>query len=112
MRYAAKCYWPGVTDAALEQVAGRAARAGLGSGRDGVVYLGSLLFAADGLVLCLFQGPSRAAVIQASGRLGIPSERLMDSAWLGPGRLSQEVAPPRCPPRGRRAWPTGPANCD
>ena len=51
MLYAAKCYWRGVTAAALEQVAGRAARAGLGSGRDGVVYLGSLLFAADGLVL-------------------------------------------------------------
>ena len=112
MLYAAKCYWPGVTEADLEQVAERSARSGLGSGRDGVAYLGSLLFAADDLVLCLFQGPSRAAVIQASGRLGIPSERLMDSAWLGPGRLSQEVAPPRCPPRGRRAWPTGPANCD
>ena len=65
MLYAAKCYWPGATEADLEQVAGRAARAGLGSGRDGVAYLGSLLFAADGLVLCLFQGPSRAAVIQA-----------------------------------------------
>jgi hypothetical protein len=49
-----------------------------------VTYLGSLLFAADDLVLCLFRGPSRAAVIQASDRLGIPSERLMNSAWLGP----------------------------
>ena len=112
MLYAAKCYWPGVTEADLEQVAERSARAGLGSGREGVAYLGSLLFAADYLVLCLFQGPSRAAVIQVSDRLGIPRERLMDSAWLGPGRLIQEVAPPRCPPCGRRAWPTGPANCD
>ena len=112
MLYAAKCYWPGVTEADLEQVAERSARSGLGSGRDGVAYLGSLLFAADYLVLCLFQGPSRAAVIQVSDRLGIPRERLMDSAWLGPGLPSQEVAPPRCPPCGRRAWPTGPANCD
>jgi len=85
MLYAAKCYWPGITETDLEQVAERAARAGLVSGGDGVAYLGSLLFATDDLVLCLFQGPSRAAVIQAGDRLGIPRERLIDSAWLGPG---------------------------
>jgi hypothetical protein len=112
MLYAAKCYWPGVTEADLKQVAERAATAGLGSGRDKVAYLGSLLFAADDLVLCLFRGPSRATVIQAGDRLGIPSERLMDSAWLGPGLPLQEEAPPRSPPSGRRAWPRGPANCD
>ena len=112
MLYAAKCYWPGVTESDLEQVAERAATAGLGPGRDGVAYLGSLLFAADDLVLCLFQGPSRAAVIQASDRLGIPSERLMDSAWLGPGLPFQEEAPPRSPPSRRRAWPRGPAKRD
>ena len=92
MLYAAKCYWPGVTESDLEQVAERAATASLGSGRDGVAYLGSLLFAADDLVLCLFQGPSRAAVIHASDQLGIPCERLMDSAWLGPGRSGLEGA--------------------
>jgi hypothetical protein len=112
MLYAAKCYWPGVTQADLEQVAERAAQAGLGTGRDGVAYLGSLLFPADDLALCLFQGSSRAAVIQASDRLGIPCERLMDSAWLGAGLPLQEQAPPRSPPSGRRAWPRGPANCD
>jgi hypothetical protein len=112
MLYAAKCYWPGITETDLERVAKRAAAAGLGSGRDGVAYLGSLLFAADDLVLCLFQGPSRAAVIQASDRLGIPSERLMDSAWLGPGRPLQEQAPPARHPSRRRAWPKGPANRD
>ena len=105
MLYAAKCYWPGITEADLEQVAERAATASLGSGRDGVAYLGSLLFAADDLVLCLFQGPSRAAVIRAGDRLGIPSERLMDSAWLGPSRPLQDEAPPRSPPSRRRAWP-------
>jgi hypothetical protein len=82
MLYAAKCYWPGVTEADLKQVAGRAARTGLLPGR-GIAYLGSLLFAADDLVLCLFEGPSRASVIQASDRLSIPCERLMDSRWLG-----------------------------
>jgi hypothetical protein len=93
MLYAAKCYWPGVTPADLEQVAARAAEAGPGRGRDDVAYLGSLLFAADDLVLCLFQGPSRAAVSQVSDRLGIPRERLMDSAWLGPGHLRQREEP-------------------
>jgi len=112
MLYAAKCYWPGVTGVDLERVAERAARAGPGSGRAGVAYLGSLLFTADDLVLCLFRGPSRAAVIQAGDRPGIPCERLMDSAWLGPGLGIQEEAPPRSPPCGRRAWSGGPANRD
>ena len=101
MLYAAKCYWPGVTETDLEQVAARAGRAGLAPGGNTVVYLGSLLFAADDLVLCLFQGPSRAAVIQASDRLGIPRERLMHLDWLGPGPPIQEEAPPRSPPSGR-----------
>jgi hypothetical protein len=91
MLYAAKCYWPGVTHADLDQVAGRAADAGLDTGTGPVSYLGCLLFAADDLVLCLFQGPTRAVVIQASDQLRIPSERLMDAAWLGPGL--------RCPER-------------
>ena len=105
MLYAAKCYWPGVTQTDLEQVAERAAKDDLAVDDVLVMYLGSLLFADDELALCLFQGPSRAAVIQASDRLGIPSERLMDSAWLGPSRPLQDEAPPRSPPSRRRAWP-------
>lgn len=80
---------PGVSQADLERVAERAAEAGLASESDHVFYLGSLLFTADDLVLCMFQGPSRAAVIRASNRLGIPLERLMDSLWLGPGQEHQ-----------------------
>jgi len=94
MLYAAKCYWPGVAETDLERVAERADRAGPASRSNTVTYLGSLLFSDDDLVLCLFQGPSRAAVIQASDRLGIPCERLMDAAWLGPGLPIQEEAPP------------------
>jgi hypothetical protein len=52
MLCAAKCYRPGVTAAALEQVAGRAARAGLDTGAGPVTYPGSLLFAAGDLVPC------------------------------------------------------------
>lgn len=90
MLYAAKCYWPGATRDDLEQVAERAVRAGPDAAGGGVVYLGSLLFAADDLVLCLFQGHSRAAVIRAGDRLGIPRERLMDSLWIGPAPLTTE----------------------
>jgi len=90
MLYAAKCYWPGVTEMDLEQVAERAGRVGLASRSNPVTYLGSLLFAGDDLVLCLFQGSSRASVIQASDRLGIPRERLMDSLWLGPDHSGPE----------------------
>ena len=92
MLYAAKCYWPGVIQADLDQVARRALQADLAASTGTVTYLGSLLFAADDLVLCLFQGPSRAAVIQASDQLGIPCERLMDSTWFGPCRRSPDGA--------------------
>ena len=78
MLYAAKCYWPGVTHADLQHVADRAAATGTGP----VTYLGCLLFTADDLVLCLFRGPSRAAVIAASDRRRIPRERLMEPVWL------------------------------
>ena len=93
MLYAAKCYWPGAIQDDLEQVAERAARADLAAGSGGIVYLGSLLFAADDLVLCLFQGSSRTAVIRASDRLGLPRERLMDSLWIGPVRATTEGNP-------------------
>jgi hypothetical protein len=46
-----------------------------------------MLYAANDLVLCRFEGDSRADVIRASDRLGIPRERLMDSLWLGPCRI-------------------------
>jgi hypothetical protein len=90
MLYAAKCYWPDVSRGELERVADRAARsAGAVEPRE-VAYLGSLMFAADDLVLCLFEGASRAAVKRASERLGIPCERVMESVWLGPSLTEQE----------------------
>ena len=83
MLYAAKCYWPGVDQRELRRVTARALRAYGRPAREGAVaYVGSLLFADDELVLCLFDGPSRAAVKRASNRAGIPCERVMDSVWL------------------------------
>jgi hypothetical protein len=58
-----------------------------------VAYLGLVAVRPPTIwVLCLFQGPSRAAVIQSSARLGIPGERLMDPVWLCPGRPGREGA--------------------
>jgi hypothetical protein len=92
MLYAAKCYWPDVSRSELEQIAARVPTgAGAGEQRD-VAYLGSLLFAADDLVLCLFEGSSPAAVKRASERLGIPCERVMESAWLDSKLTKQEAA--------------------
>lgn len=82
MLFAAKCYWPGVTEADLETIARRAAPTGSATSHEPVTYLGSLLFTDDDLVLCFFDGPSRPAVKRASDRAGIPSERLMGSIWL------------------------------
>jgi hypothetical protein len=84
MLYAAKCYWPDVSRTEIEQVAARAHRsAGTVDYPPDAAYLGSLLFAADDLVLCLFEGSSPAAVKRASEELGIPCERVMDPVWLG-----------------------------
>jgi hypothetical protein len=92
MLYAAKCYWPGVTRAELVQVAARAAEPVPKPGARDVTYRGSLLFADDDLVLCLFEGPSPTAVKRASEQAGLPCERVMDSVWLGAGREGLEGA--------------------
>jgi len=81
MLYAAKCYWPGITGRELSRVADRA-RHTSSKPRD-AAYLGALLFEADDLVVCLFEAESRSAVSQASDRLGIPCERVMEPVWLG-----------------------------
>jgi Nickel responsive protein SCO4226-like len=86
MLYAAKCYWPGVTRTALEQVAARVTAEDFVARSGDVAYLGSLLFAEDDLVLCLFDGASPMAVKRASERAGVPCERVMDSVWLAAGR--------------------------
>jgi hypothetical protein len=98
MLYAAKCYWPSVTERELERVADRAGHAPAArEPQDDVAYLGALLFTADDLVLCLFEASSRAAVTRASEQLGIPCERVMDPVWLG--SPSRALAARPCIPR-------------
>ena len=73
MLYAAKCYWPGVTEA--EIVARRPSS-------HNASYVGALLFPNDALVLCLFEAPTPTAVRQATDRAGLPCERVMQTRWL------------------------------
>jgi hypothetical protein len=82
--YAAKCYWPGITQAELERAAAAAVREAEKVSRTGnpVTYRGSLLFPNDELVLCLFAAASPAAIQQTTDDAGIPSERLMDTLWM------------------------------
>ena len=84
MLYAAKCYWPGVTERELKQVSMCAQHAARAIESPDALYVGSLLFSADDLVLCLFEAPSRVAVKRATEQAGIPCERVMDSVWLDP----------------------------
>jgi hypothetical protein len=111
MLYAAKCYWPSVTQADLDQVAERATRAGLVSGGDGVAYLGSLLFASDDLVLWLFPGPV-AGGPHPGGRPARHPQRTAHGLGLRPWPSDPGTATTPLSTSGRRTWPRGPANCD
>lgn len=91
MLYAAKCYWPGVSEDEIERLFNHATQADSDPAASGATYLGSLLFSDDDLVLCLFKATSRAAVNRASERLGIPCERIIDSVWLDPDRNARET---------------------
>ena len=64
MLYAAKCYWPGVTEDDVETAADLLSR------EAEVPYLGALLFPGDALVLCLFEAQAGAAVRDVSERAG------------------------------------------
>jgi hypothetical protein len=86
--YAAKCYWPGVTQDELERAGRAAARETERTPPSETVrYLGSLVFVNDELVLCLYESSSRAAVKQVNERAGVPCERLMEALWLAHPRL-------------------------
>jgi hypothetical protein len=97
--YTAKCYWPGVTPTDLTQLAARAAEASAAATSQ-VGYLGSLWLVDDDLVLCLFEGDSRAEVQRIGERARIPFERLMTSTWLKPAPafpFNTTAAPPSAP---------------
>jgi hypothetical protein len=81
--YAAKCYWPGVTEDDVESASLLLAPQGEAS------YLGSLVFPGDALVLCLFRATEQNAVRVASERARIPCERVMSTWWLANERRAE-----------------------
>jgi hypothetical protein len=89
--YTAKCYWPGIDTAKFCRVdSRRLARCSTGAGE--IIYCGAILFPEDELLLCLFSASSRAAVKQATERVGVPCERVIDSVWV-PAQIDAHVAP-------------------
>ena len=92
---AAECFWPGVSEADLEQLDQRVRRT---ADEDGDVrYLGSILMREDEVVLCLFEGPAEH-VQRLAKQAGIPCERLLEtsgspSAWTGAAPDSESTAP-------------------
>jgi hypothetical protein len=80
--FAAKSYWPGVTEQSLELAAKRA----------GARCLGSILFSDDELALCLFDAASSAAVRWTAEAADIPCERVMEALWL-PNPHQEDTAP-------------------
>jgi len=82
MLYAAKCFWPGVTE---ETVREAATRAGSATGRrPQAAFRGALFLPHDELVLCLFEASTGTAVKRASEQAGMPCERVIETVWVSP----------------------------
>ena len=85
MLYAAKCYWPGVDDRELQDVAQRAVRVPPRNADDGIAFHGSLLFSDDGLVSRSVQRPV-ASGRQTRKRPHRHPMRALDARGLARGR--------------------------
>jgi len=82
MLYAAKCYWPGVTEDVLWDAANRARQQNqIG---DRALFRGLLYLPGDETALSLFEADSPASVKQASERVGMPCERVIATVWVAP----------------------------
>lgn len=105
MLYAAKCYWPGITPSEFERTALlQLTSRQLGSDDSATHYLGSIVFAADDLVLCLFESSSASDVRRATERARVPAERIMESIWYSAcPPQNAERAPGRRSPQLRRS---------
>jgi hypothetical protein len=81
MLYAAKCFWPGITEAELRAAAERAQG---DTEQPRAVFRGALCLTGDQLALCLFESSTPAAVKRASEQAGIPCERVVETVWVSP----------------------------
>jgi len=82
MLYTAKCYWPGVTEDDLRDVADRARQQN--SVTEGTVFRGLLYLQGDETALSLFEADSPTSVKQASESVGMPCERVIATVWVAP----------------------------
>ena len=73
--FVAECFWPDVSEADLDALDRRVARALLPDVR----YLGSILLREDEVVLCQFDGPADS-VRAVAERAQVPFERLLHAA--------------------------------
>ena len=80
--YAAKCYWPGVTEKVLRGVADKA-RQQNDTGEQ-AVFRGLLYLPGDETALSLFEADSAASVKHASESVGMPCERVIATVWVAP----------------------------
>jgi hypothetical protein len=82
MLYAAKCFWPGVTEETLRLAIGRAGDQS--RTRPPAVFRAALYLPSDDLVLCVFESASREGVKRASEQAGMPCERVIETVWVAP----------------------------
>lgn len=77
MLYAAKCFWPGVSERRIRDTAAAAEADARGASFAGALYLPG-----DELVLGLFESASRVDVKRASELAGMPCERVIECVWV------------------------------
>jgi len=86
--YFVECYWPGVSEAQLEDAIDRLTAEH--EGDEDVTWIDSTLIPADEIVLCVFEAPSEAAVRATASRAGLPSERIVKCVRVANNQTSSE----------------------
>jgi hypothetical protein len=102
LTFMAECFWPGMTEAAVQEAGTRARRAARAASREGeaVRYLGAILVPVDEIALLLFEGDGGELVRTVSERAEIPFERILETVRLGSTGLVATDSPPQPPPDG------------
>ena len=91
--YAAKCYWPGVTERQVQQAAACAAAEATSGTASAIDYLGAILFPDDELVLCLFDAPRAPPYEgQPNGPASPASASWTHAGWPHPPRAIKASA--------------------
>jgi uncharacterized protein DUF4242 len=87
MVYVVERYLPGVSSSELERVLAGLRRTTREMRDEGtpVRYLGSTIVPEDEACFCQFEGPSQAAVAEASRRAGVAFDRIVSAIAVSPG---------------------------